>query len=519
MRRILIPALLFTLVGCSDDPGSGGGPLSELVPSQSMIVVRIASPEALDGELTELGIPPTSTFLPFLGLTSSEGVDFTKPWYLVWAADAENRDSPLLLLPLTDRDSFEESLEGGLGGFTSSILDDYALLGKGALPELGRSPLVEGFTGDVEAHADLDALRTAYAQEIQEARESVQDNMESGLQETEPDPSLPGFDPAAMGEMVQAEMDMMLDILEQSEGLGITLNLNEGELSWLVEWALEPGSPWGNLVSDQRPGAPAGLGRVDLDQSMAFWMSHDLSENPELLQPFFKAMSGVMKGLNPETFSQLAGQKVESVMSGGWGEEGMTMEAVYSLPDMGMPEFRGLVREQMAGLGLEMPGVEMEYRENVSQIGDMEVDLFVQEFQVPEGEELPFSMQRTEVYYGWGEEEMFTVVQNGEGGAGGIERLQELVSRQPGTVPARIEGFLDACPDELLMFGFLDLAGLMEGFAALAPNSQGFEFPAGVPPIVFYGTAEGSRAVYGGSLDLEAIVSAALAMASAGMGG
>ncbi len=519
MRRILISALLLILVGCSDDPGSGGGPLSELVPSQSMVVVRIASPEALDGELRELGIPPTSTFLPFLGLTSSEGIDFSKPWYLIWAEDAESKESPLFLLPLSDRASFEESLEGGLGGFTSSIVDDYALLGMGALPELGQNSLITGFTGEVEVHADLKALRTAYAQEIQEARDSFQAGLESGLQEAPPDPSLPGFDPDAMGEIAQAEMDIMLDILEQSEDMGITLNLNQGDLNWSVEWALEPGTPWGNLVSDQRPRAPSGLGRVDLDQSMAFWASYDLSENPELLQPFFKAMSGVMKGLNPEIFSQLAGQQVGGVMSGGWGEEGMTMEGVYSLPDMPVAEFRDLVREQMSVLGMEMPGLEMEYRQNVGQIGDMEVDLFVQELQVPEEEEFPFPMQRTEVYYGWGEDEMFTVMRNGEGGEGGMERLRELASRQAGPVPVRVQEFLDACPEELLMFGFLDMAGLMEGLAAMVPNSPGAELPGGFPPMVFYGTADGSRVVYGGSLNLEAMVSAASAMAGAAMAG
>ena len=196
----------------------------------------------------------------------------------------------------------------------------------------------------------------------------------------------------------------------------------------------------------------------------------------------------------------------------------MTMVAVYSLPDMEMSEFRNLVREQMAGLGLEMPGLEMEYRPNVGQIGDMEVDLFVQELQVSEEEAVPFPMQRTEVYYGWGDEELFTVMQNGEGGEGGIERLRELASRQPGPVPSRVQDFLDACPDELLAFGFLDIAGLMEGFAAMAPNSPRAEFPEGFPPIVFYGTVEGFRVVYGGSLNLEAMVSAASAMAGAGMG-
>jgi len=319
--------------------------------------------------------------------------------------------------------------------------------------------------------------------------------------------------------MVQAEMDMMLDILDQSEGMGLTLDLNEGDLSWSVEWALEPGTPWGNLVSDQRPGAPSGLGRVDLDQSMAFWASYDLSENTELLQPFFKAMSGVMKGLNPETFSQLAGQHMGGVMSGGWGEEGMNMEGVYSLPDMPISEFRDLVREQMSGTGLEMPGLEMDFRQNVSQIGDMEVDLFVQELQFSDEQELPFPLQRTEVYYGWGEEEMFTVMRNGEGGEDGIEQLRELASRQTGPVPARVQEFLDACPDELLMFGFLDFAALMEGFAAMAPNSPGVQLPGGFPPMVFYGTAEGSRVVYGGSLNLEAMVSVASAMAASAMGG
>jgi hypothetical protein len=519
MRRILIAALLFTFVACSDDPGSGDGPLSGLVPSQSMVVLRIASPEALDGDLRAMGIPPTSTFLPFLGMTSTEGVDFSKPWYLIWAEDAETREDPLILLPITDQGSFEEALESSIGGFTSSIQDGYALLGKGPLPELGNNPLVTGFTGDIEVHADLRAIRTAYAQEIQDARDSFQAEMEAGFEDAPADPSVPGFDPAAMGDIVQAEMDMMLDILEQSDDLGITLDLDQGDLTWTVAWALEPGTPWGNLVSDQRPGAPTGLGRVDLDQSMAFWMNHDLSENPELLDPFFEAMSGVMKGLNHETFSRLAGQEMEGVVSGGWGSEGMAMEAVYSLPDMEMSEFRDLVRDQMTVMGLEMPGLEMEFTQNVAQIGDMEVDLFVQEIQVPEDAEIPFPMQRTEAYYGWGEEEMFTIMQNGEAGEGAIDRLRELASREPGPIPARVQGFLDACPDELLMFGFVDLAGMMEGFAAMAPGGGGASLPEGLPPLVFYGTAEGSQVVYGGLLNLEAMMTAASAAMAGAMGG
>jgi len=484
-----------------------------------MVVVRIASPESLDQELQELGIPPTSTFLPALGLSSPVGVDFSRSWYLLWAEDVEERETPMILLPLTDEDSFRDFMDSNPGEFTSRIQEGYALLGKGALPELGNSSLVRGFAGDIEAHADLRALRTAYAHEIQQARDSLQETMETSLQENPQAPSFPGFDPTAMGQMVQAEVAMMFDILEQSEDMVISLNLREGDLSWSMQWAMEPGTPWGRLVSNQEPKVPSGLERVDLNRSMVFWMSHDLSENQELLQPLFEALSGFMKGMNPDVFLQLAGHQMEGVMSMGWEEEGIIMESVYSFPDLPMSEYRDLVREQMAETALEMPGVSLDYRENVGQVGEMEVDLLVQEIQVPEEVEFPTPMQRMEIYYGWGDEELLTVLGSGDPEEGGMEVLRELASRQPGPIPDRVQLFLDSCPEDLLMFGWMDVAGLMEGISAMVPNPSGFSFPEDFPPLVFYGTSDGSQAVSGGSLNLKALVSAVSTMMSGGRGG
>jgi hypothetical protein len=403
--------------------------------------------------------------------------------------------------------------------FQVTVQGDHALLGKGPLPELGDNPIAQGFTGDMEAHADLAALRIAYAQEIQDARSSYQERMQEGLEETPPDPSYPGFDPTSMGEMVQAQTDMLFDILEQSEDVGISLDLRGGHLDWSVSWALESDSPWGDLLANQEPKAPSGLGRVDLERPVLFWMNHDLSGNQELLQPFFEAMSGIMKGLNPEVMSQLSGQRMEGVMSMGWEEGGMVMESVYAFPGMEGSEYRDLVREQMNEMALEMPGIEMEYRQNVGQIGDMEVDVLVQEIEASQASESPFPLGQMTMYYGWGGEEVLTVMTSGEGEGEAMDRLRELATGGPGPVPDRVQQLLDSCPDELTLFGWLDMAGLMEGLSTMAPSSSEVELPEDLTPMVFYGTARDSEAIYGGSMDLKAWSEAVSAMVLRGMAG
>jgi hypothetical protein len=248
-------------------------------------------------------------------------------------------------------------------------------------------------------------------------------------------------------------------------------------------------------------------------------MNHDMSGNQELLQPFFEAMSGIMKGLNPEVMSQLSGQRMEGVMSMGWEEGGMVMESVYSFPGMDGSEYRDLVREQMNDMALGIPGVEMEFRQNVGQIGDMEVDLLIQEIQASQAAESAFPLSRMNVYYGWGEEEVLTVMASGEGEGDAMDRLGELASRRPGPVPDRVQGLLDSCPDELTLFGWLDMAGVMAGVSAMNPSLPQVELPEDISPIVFYGTARDSEAIYGGSMDLKALSEAVSAMVLRGMAG
>jgi hypothetical protein len=240
-------------------------------------------------------------------------------------------------------------------------------------------------------------------------------------------------------------------------------------------------------------------------------MNHDLSGDYELLRPFFEAMSGIMKGLDPEVMSRLSGQQMEGVMSMGWEGDRMVMESVYSFPGLRGSEYRDLVREQMNTMAFEMPGIEMKFRENIGQIGDMEVDVLVQAIEVPEDLERPLPFTEMDVYYGWGEEEVFTVMAGEEGE--GLDRLQELVSRRPGPVPDHVQELLDACPGELTLFGWVDIASLLEGFARMAPEAGEVALPEGLDPMVFYGTSEGTEAVYGGSMNIKALTEAASAMA------
>jgi hypothetical protein len=219
-----------------------------------------------------------------------------------------------------------------------------------------------------------------------------------------------------------------------------------------------------------------------------------------------------MKGLDPEVFFQLAGHRVEGVMSMGWGEAGVDMEAAYSFPGVDMADYRDLVREQISGFGMEAPGIELEYRQDVAQIGEMPVDVLIQEIQVPESSEIPAAMQSVEVYYGWGEEEILTVMASGAEGGVGIERLRGLASRQPGPIPDRVRALLDMCPEDLLMFGWIDIAGLVQGFSLMDPSAPEVAPMEGIPPVVFYGTARGSEGVYGGSVDVEALSGAASAL-------
>ena len=175
-----------------------------------------------------------------------------------------------------------------------------------------------------------------------------------------------------------------------------------------------------------------------------------------------------------------------------------------------MSEYRDLVREQMAAMEMEMPGIQMEYRENVARIGEMEVDVLIQEISVPETQEpMPFPLQQTEVHYGWGEEELWTVMGSGDAMDEGVDRLRELASRRPGPIPDHLQPFLDSCPEDLLLFGWLDLSTFVQGISAMIPTPPGPGIPEGFPPIVFYATSEGARVVYGGSMDLKSMVSVA----------
>ncbi|NNM06276.1 MAG: hypothetical protein HKO65_14390 [Gemmatimonadetes bacterium] len=517
MRRVLVSALILPLVGCSDFPGSEDGLPPDLTPANALAVVRVASPDDLSGELGDLGAPPASSLLPLLGVMSPAGVDTERPWFLVWAEDTEDAESPAILLPLSDRGAFEEAMEISPSGYTTSFRGDHVLLAKGPLPEMGRNSVYQGFSGDIEAHVDLAALREAYAEEIQLARDSLQGTMEAGLQAA-PRTSTPGLDPAALGEVVQAELDLAFDILEQSEVLGFSLDLEEGRLDWSARWSLEEGTPWGNLVSDQEPTAPSGLGRVNLERPVVFWTNHDLSGNQELLSPFFEAMSGFMRGLDPGVLSQLVGQRMEGVMSMGWGPSGLEMEAVYTLPSLQISEYRDLVREQVTSMEFAADGIEFEYRQNVGEIGGMEVDLLIQEIQAPGVEGIPFPMERMEVYYGWGEEEILTVMASGDESAG-MESLRSLFFRQPGPLPDHVRSYLDRSPEELLMVGWLDMGGLMEGVAAMSPGAPDAPVPEGLPPMIFYATSEGPEIAYGGSMDIKALAEAASAVAGAALGG
>jgi hypothetical protein len=476
-----------------------------------MVLARIANPDSLGAELQELGAPAPATLLTLLGVPLPAGVDSDKPWFIAWAEDAETREDPFLILPLSDRAGFEGSLEESPMNLASTVLEDQAILGKGTLPELGPNPIASGFTGDLEIHVDLGAVRAAYAQEIREARESFDQRMVEGMEDAPPDPAYPGLDPASMGRMAEAELDLIFDILEQSEDMGISVDLKQGSIDWTLSWALEDGTPWGDLISSQDPKKPSGLGRVDLDRPVLFWMNHDLSGDYELLRPFFEAMSGIMKGLDPEVMSRLSGQQMEGVMSMGWEGDRMVMESVYSFPGLRGSEYRDLVREQMNTMAFEMPGIEMKFRENIGQIGDMEVDVLVQAIEVPEDLERPLPFTEMDVYYGWGEEEVFTVMAGEEGE--GLDRLQELVSRRPGPVPDHVQELLDACPGELTLFGWVDIASLLEGFARMAPEAGEVALPEGLDPMVFYGTSEGTEAVYGGSMNIKALTEAASAMA------
>jgi hypothetical protein len=510
MRRVILSAFLLLLSSCSDLLESGDGLPSDLIPSQVLLAVRVANPGALDAELQDLGAPPLETILPFLGLGSLDGIDLESPWYLFWSEDAEPRESPLILLPLSDETVFTESWEGGANASEATVRDEYVLLVSGDFPQLGNSSLDYESEGDVGLHADIGALRAAYSEELEEARNQIRSSVESAVPTTHGPQPVPGFDPTGWGQLMEAEVGMFLDILEQSADLNLSFSLNEGDLAWSVVWTLDPDSPWGELVARQDPKEPTGLGRVNLDRPMIFWMAHDLSENQELLQPFFDAISNMMTGIDSDVFSSLTGQEMEGVMSMGWEGKGMVMEAVYSLPGARISEYRDLVRDLMAGVEFDVPGAEMEYREGVTRIGDVEVDVLVQGFDVPETQaSSSIPLARAEVSYGWGEDEVFVVMEGGEDLEGGIERLGALISRQPTSVPDPLQASLDACPEKLMMFGYMDLAGLMDGIAATTPGGAVGWLPADLPPVTFYATAERSRVIYGGSMDLGAMVSGA----------
>ena len=59
------------------------------------------------------------------------------------------------------------------------------------------------------------------------------------------------------------------------------------------------------------------------------------------------------------------------------------------------------------------------------------------------------------------------------------------------------------------MFGFIDPAGFMEGIPEVTPGLPPGTLPQGLSPMAFYATTEGSRVMYGGSLDLSAMVAGA----------
>ena len=91
---------------------------------------------------------------------------------------------------------------------------------------------------------------------------------------------------------------------------------------------------------------------------------------------------------------------------------------------------------------------------------------------------------------------------------GGLARLEALAARDSGPIPSQVQEHLDLFPRELLMLTWIDVGAMVQGFAAMAPDSPEVpSLPEGIPPMLFYATADGSRVIYGGSMDLRAMAS------------
>lgn len=219
--------------GMSMTFGAGDGKKTVPVP-HLLAVVRakginklVANAQQMAMEINPMlaGFVSTQGLAMGLGWQGMEGVDGDAPLALL-ILNPDKFDSPGVgLIPVTDYDQFSQ-----VGGPSPRSLGKFALIGEdaeamdavaGALEGISAIP-IDDMKGDVEIRVDLNAVMKALEPHLDEFMSQMSDGVNMMGQM-----GGGGMDPEALGTVVKAEADWVLDMARESSEATFSLSLSK----------------------------------------------------------------------------------------------------------------------------------------------------------------------------------------------------------------------------------------------------------------------------------------------------
>lgn len=476
------------------------------VPEGTLLTIRVANPESIATELAELGpegsgLNLTQFVAGFLGIPFLDGVAENRAWFAFLGEGKPGERGPWILLPLSDESAFHSSIAELPPTLEIHSDEAYALVGQRPLPKLGGRFLSETFAGNIELQADLERIFHVYQTEIEQywaKGELLTDwAAEAGLP---PQSALNTWQsPFSLENVIkglQPQLSAVSEIVAQCELLTAQVDSAGGKLKWSVKLDFGAQTSLGRLVESQQPRAVDGLEHLDPDSPTVYWLNLQLSRHAESLFDLIRPFLASATEENEESFRKLV--FLDSVTA--WAieprQEGVDIETVVSAPDMNMEEYRSLILQ----VGLEDDAGDMEntFEEEVTKIGSVAVDRFVQKRKVESDEE---TIPPTETFYGWGKDKAFIVSSIPAGEDSGLNRLEKMISRPEKSFPEDVREALTQLPQKLVFLTWTHPSKIVERIQTSTPTGALHDM-SGLPAIIGYATAQGHQLELGSLQDL-----------------
>ncbi|MBD3304935.1 DUF3352 domain-containing protein [candidate division KSB3 bacterium] len=350
-------------------------------------------------------------------------------------------------------------------------------------PVLAQTPAVKG---QIAAFIDLDKILTAVRPMIDMFKQQFLTELESEMpQEGE------GEAPAAMKNMLQAEIEMTLALIDQIQKLQLGVSLEPEGLRLSKAVFAMSGSPMEAFMAAQTPQAPPMLGLIPADSGMIMTGTMELTEAfIEGYPSFMESMAGVAK--DPETAQQVTSwaQQAFELFDGDFAfgalsSTGQTLiTEVFTISDTAKakqlfeqyPQMFQLMTGMYEELGLDMSmtltdTVEVSGGEILNYAFDMD---FAEMIPDPEGQEVFQSIFGDQVSLPVGFIDNYSVIAIGGDARAQVEAMMAAIESGE-TGAAEHTPAMFGLPEENNMFMYISIPNMLGWAVQYIPEAPPFD--------------------------------------------